>query len=273
MILRCVSCFHDQMDPTTPATKSNPPLQQTCRYNHGGLPPVVDYRSFLEDPRRYYGSASKTDEVVLTSTSDAAARYQHGCLEHQDCASFLGPQRVSSTGKVAIASRRDHVTLANTRRFRDADAMNSEPSKALTRHLSKEGVSSNETRAGRIKSRSQVTSADDVGTNSETPKPKTQRFESKESHNTEPMYACEISTLPQVQTAMNSKRKKSGAIKVIVRGQPHRAPGLTIVSSARLSALRKISLQLSNTRYQTAGDLGGGVGEVRLRDRVGVSPS
>ncbi|KAL3169971.1 hypothetical protein MRX96_015048 [Rhipicephalus microplus] len=96
-----------------------------------------------------------THEVIFKSTSDAAVRFQQGCLEHQDRASLLVPQWVSSAEfepgiheiitdrKVAIATRRCHVTLANRRSFRDGAAVNSEPSEALTRHLTEEATTKN----------------------------------------------------------------------------------------------------------------------------------
>ncbi|KAH8019878.1 hypothetical protein HPB51_022979 [Rhipicephalus microplus] len=96
-----------------------------------------------------------THEVILRSTSDAAVRCQHGCLEHQDRASLLGPQWVSGAEfepgiheiiadrKVAVATRCCYVTLANRRSFRDGAAVNSEPSEALTRHLTEEATTKN----------------------------------------------------------------------------------------------------------------------------------
>ncbi|KAL1425265.1 hypothetical protein MTO96_019413 [Rhipicephalus appendiculatus] len=92
-------CFHDQMDGTTPSTKSRPPFRPTCRNNPEDLPPLGDYQRFLEEHRRYYDSARKTHEAVVASTTDAASKRHCGCLERSDRASGLGRQWVSSTGR------------------------------------------------------------------------------------------------------------------------------------------------------------------------------
>ncbi|KAL3244747.1 hypothetical protein MRX96_018558 [Rhipicephalus microplus] len=70
------------MDATSFATKSRPPFLPTCCSNLGALPPLEDFQSFVAEHRRYEG-ARKTDEAIVTSTTDVAATcHRPRWLEH-----------------------------------------------------------------------------------------------------------------------------------------------------------------------------------------------
>ncbi|KAH8018357.1 hypothetical protein HPB51_003527 [Rhipicephalus microplus] len=202
----------------TVATKSRLPLRPTCYSNLGALPPLRDRQSFVAE-RTCDEITRKTDEAVVASTADAAARRHRGFLERQDCfniwrTSWRGPQWVSSTGtehanhenvtdmKVAVARRLRYVATTNTWCLLDQAAVNWERLKAFATYFPEKtttkktcelpkAISSDTLRTGANTRHCAVTPACDVGIKQETPKPKTPRLE-LEFQAVGPVDACEV---------------------------------------------------------------------------------